>query len=78
MEFSINLHTIKSEESTVYIEGLQVILFKNEIFLSLTIDFIIAKNTDPGEMRHYIWARVFTVCQSTQFGGFQSSIALNS
>ena len=47
MEFSIKLHTIKSGWSIVYIEGSQVIISKNIIFLSLKINFVLANSADP-------------------------------
>ena len=52
--------------SIVYIEGSRVIIFKNNVFLSLEIDFVLANSADPDEMPHFIW--VFTVCQSTCLG----------
>ena len=60
--------TVKSEWSIVYIEGSQVIVSKNitYIFLSLTIDFVLANSAGPDEMLYFI--RVFTLCQSTRFG----------
>ena len=50
MEFSINVDTLKSEWSIVYIEGIQVIISKNIKFLSLNMDFILANRADPDEM----------------------------
>ena len=40
--------------SIVYIEGSQVIISKNILFLSLrlNIDFVLANSTDPDEMQH--------------------------
>ena len=45
----------------MYIEGSQVVIHKNIVFLSLKIDFVL-NNADPDEMLHFIW--VCTVCQS--------------
>ena len=52
MDFSINLHTIKSEWSIIYMEGSQVMFSKNIVFLSLKIDFVLANSEDPNEMLH--------------------------
>ena len=38
--FSIKLHTMKSGWSIVYIEGSQIIIPNNIVFLSLKIDFV--------------------------------------
>ena len=40
MKISIKFDTVKSGWSIVYIEGLQVIVSKNIIFLSLRVDFV--------------------------------------
>ena len=52
MEFSIKPHIIQEGWSILYIEGSQVVIKKN-VFLSLTIDFVLANNADPDEMLHY-------------------------
>ena len=39
--------------SIVDIEESQVIYLKNIVFLSLTIDFVLANSADPDEMSHY-------------------------
>ena len=48
-----NFDTVKSGWSIVYIEGFQVIISKNIMFLSLKIDFVIANSADPNEMPPY-------------------------
>ena len=53
MEFSIELHTIKSGWSIIYIEGSQVILEKN-VFLSLKIRFVLGNSADPDKMQHHV------------------------
>ena len=60
MKFSIKLHAIKSGWSIVYIEGSQVMVSQNIVFLSLNIDFVLANSADSDEMPHFTWA--FTVC----------------
>ena len=52
MVFSIKVDTVRSGWSIVYIEGSQVIMFKNILFLSQKIDFVSANNADPDEMLH--------------------------
>ena len=42
--------TVTSGWSIVYIEGSQVITFKNIVFLSLEFDFFLANSAYPGEM----------------------------
>ena len=64
MELSIKLYTIKSGWFIVYIAGLQVTntsdpmgpskYQKKNMFLSLTIDFVLAYSADPGEMSPYV------------------------
>ena len=70
MDFSIKLHTIKSEWSIVYIEGLPVIISKDYYFLSLKIDSVLEQTvqtmTKCRVMRQFVW--VFTVCNSTRLG----------
>ena len=53
MECSITVDAITIGWSIVYIEGLQVIISKNIIFLSLRIDFVLANSTVPNEMPPY-------------------------
>ena len=54
MEFFIKLHAQKSGWSIVHIEGSQVIISKNVVFLPLKIDFFLANSVDPDddEMLH--------------------------
>ena len=52
MEFPIKFDTVESGWSIVYIEGSQVIIFII-VFLSLKINFVLAKSADPDEMLHY-------------------------
>ena len=49
MEFSIKLHvhTIEAGWSIAYIEGSQVMISKNIVFLSLKIDFVLVNSADP-------------------------------
>ena len=49
MKFPFNFETVKSRWSIIYIEGSQVIISKNMIFL---MDFVLAKSEDPDEMPH--------------------------
>ena len=37
----------------IYTEGLQVIISKNIVFISLKSDFVLANSVDPDEMLHY-------------------------
>ena len=53
MDSSFWFYTVHLGWSIVYIEGLQVILFKNIIFISLKIDFVLANSAEPDEMPHY-------------------------
>ena len=50
MDSSIKFDTVQSGWSIVPIEGSQVILSKNFVFLSLKIDFGLANSADPDEM----------------------------
>ena len=50
MELPTKFDTLTSGWSIVYIEGLQVKISKNIIFLSLKIDFVLANSEDPDEM----------------------------
>ena len=65
-----NVDTVKSGWSILYIEALQVLLFKKSIvFISLKICFVLANSADPDERPHYAAFRlVFTVCQSISVG----------
>ena len=54
MDSSFWLYTIYFEWSIIYIEGSQVIISKNIVFLSLRIDFVLANSADPDEMPHYV------------------------
>ena len=45
MEVSIKPRAIKCRCSIVYIDGAQVIISKNIVFLSLKIDFVLANST---------------------------------
>ena len=52
MEFSIKLHTIKSEWS---IEVSKIIISKKNIaFHSLKMNFVLANSADPDEMPHHV------------------------
>ena len=53
MVFSIMFDTVKPGWSIVYIEGSQVIISKNIVFLSLKIDFVLANSDGSDEMPHY-------------------------
>ena len=53
MEFSIKLHTIKSEWSIEYIAGSPVKISKQDVYLSLKIDFVLTNIADPDEMLHF-------------------------
>ena len=53
MEFPIKFDTVKSGWSIVYIEGSQVLISKNIIFLSLKISYVFPNSADPDEMQHY-------------------------
>ena len=55
-------HTIKSGWAFVYIEGLHVIISKNDYFF-LKINFVLANSADPDEMLLYGSFWVFTVWQ---------------
>ena len=71
MEFSIKLHTMKSEWSIVYIEGsyIDYNFKKKVVFLSLKINFNFANSADPDEMPHCAAFHLgLTVCQSTHLG----------
>ena len=46
-EFLIKYDTVKPGWSIIYIEGSQVIIFKNIIFLSVRIDFVLVNSADP-------------------------------
>ena len=71
MEFPIKFDTAKSGWSIVHIEGSQVIISKNIIFLSLKIDFVIANSVDPDEMPHYVAFHLGLQCSSKYpFRGF--------
>ena len=53
MEFPVKFDTVKLGWSIVYIEGSQVIISKNILFLfSLTLNFVLANSEDPDEMLH--------------------------
>ena len=39
--------------SIVYIDGSQVIISKNIVFISMKMDFVLANSVDPDEMLHY-------------------------
>ena len=53
MEFSPQLHEIKSEWSLIYTEGSQVTFFPKYCISYLNVNFVIANSADPGEMPHY-------------------------
>ena len=53
MEYSIKFDTVKSGWSIIYIEGLQVIISKHIVFLSLEIHFVSANNAGSDEMPPY-------------------------
>ena len=65
IEFPIQLPTIKSGWSIVYIEGSQIIISKKD-YISLKIHFVLANSADTDEMPHYECG--ITVCQSTHLG----------
>ena len=74
MEFSIKFDTVKSGWSIVYIEGSQVIISKNVVFLSLKIDCSKANSADPDEMSHYVAFHLGLHClPKYPFRGFWSS-----
>ena len=50
MEFPIKFDTVTSEWSIVCIEGSQVIIFKNIVFLSLEFDFVLSISAYTDEM----------------------------
>ena len=53
MDFSIKLHIIGSGWFIINIEGSQVMISKNIVFLSLKINnFVLANSADPDEMPH--------------------------
>ena len=58
-------HTIKSGWSIVYIEGLHVIISKNDYIYFFEYQFVLANSADPDEMPPYGSFWVFTVCQIT-------------
>ena len=74
MEFSINLHTIKSGWSIVYIYGSHVIISKNIVFLSLKIGFVLVNSADPYLMQHYAAFHLGLHClPKYPFRGFRST-----
>ena len=79
MEFSIKLHTIKSEWYIVYIEGSQVLIPKYIIFLYLKINFLLANSANPDEMPHdaafHLGLHCFPICL---FRGVWSSVLKHS
>ena len=52
MEFPIKFDTVKSGWSIIYIEGSQVIILKNFVFLFLKTHFVLANSAGPNEMLH--------------------------
>ena len=58
----------------MYIEGRQIIVSKNIVFLSLKIDFVLANSADPDEMLHYAAFHLGLHClPKYPFRGFWSS-----
>ena len=53
MDSSFWFYTVHLGWPIVYIEGSLVILFKNIIFISLKIDFVLANSAEPDEMPHH-------------------------
>ena len=78
MEFSTTLHIIKTRQSIVNIEGLQVIISKIYFFLSLMINFVLVNSADPDEMLLYAAFHLGLHCLlKYPFRGFQSTKGLN-
>ena len=72
MEFSIKQHTIKSECSIVYMEGSQVIISKNIVFLTRKINFVLENSSDSDEMQHHAAFHLGLHClPKYSFSGFQ-------
>ena len=58
----------------LYIEGSQVIISKNIVFLSLMIDFVPTNSADPDEMPHFVAFHLGLNClQKNPFRGFPST-----
>ena len=72
MEFSIKLHEIKSEWSTVNIEGgRSPLIFSQKKYgiSSLKLDFVLANSADPDEMPLYAAFHLGLQClQNTRYG----------
>ena len=52
MEFSIEFDTVKLGWSIICIEGPQVIISKNMLYLSQKMNFVLGNSADPDEMPH--------------------------
>ena len=50
MDYPIHIDTISMEWSILYFKGFSVNVYKNDVFTSLKIVFILANSADPDEM----------------------------
>ena len=54
LEFPIKFDTVKPRWTIIYIEGSQVIIFKNLVFLSMKMYLVLAISADPDEMQLHV------------------------
>ena len=72
MEISIKFDTFKSGSTIVKMEGSQLIISKNIVFLFLKVFFVLANSAGPDEMPHFVAFHLGLHClEKDPFNGFQ-------